>query len=476
MSMRRRATGALGALALLLAWSTPAAAATSYPNDYFYVTDGYQWALAGTAASINAPAAWCVGTGAGVLVADVDTGANFAHEDLAGKLQPGAAFLGGTKYPDAESTPTGTGQAAVTDDNFHGTMTTGIMVARTNNGRGMAAVAPDATALIVKVLDSKGEGYESDVANGIRWAADHGAKVINVSIGPNSIIAPGTVAATVTRSGIVDAVEYAYSQGAAVALAAGNEHISASDYLFLAQSNDALTVGALGPDDRLASYSNYAYGVSIYAPGGDAPQDQASPRNWIVSTSTQQGSYVYEIAQGTSFSTPQVAGALALLMGHGMTAAQAMAAVTGSAATSADGRKQLDVAAALGRAKTALCGAPSTAGTVVPNGFGGSAGRATPKPTPTRAPQTAASRTPPPTAVPSATPPDSAQAGGGQPFSTGGGDAGGAGHRGDLPPADTKPGGGSALPAVLVLGALVLLVIFGAPVGRRLARVLRPPR
>src|SRR5439155_14832904 len=108
-----------------------------------------QWYLTGATSAINAPSAWCRGTGAGVVVADVDTGADFGHQDLAGKLIAGAAFIGGG------GSQSGSGQAAVQDDEGHGTSTSGLIVANTNNGVGIASVAPDARVLVVKVLDSK---------------------------------------------------------------------------------------------------------------------------------------------------------------------------------------------------------------------------------------------------------------------------------------------------------------------------------
>ncbi|MDQ6748774.1 MAG: S8 family serine peptidase, partial [Candidatus Dormibacteraeota bacterium] len=175
----RRAVAVLVVLVATLATSVVAFA--DAPDDPGFAQ---QWALSGSAASIHAPQAWCSSTG-GVLVADVDTGADFGHADLAGKLVAGARFTSGRGD---ESQPDGVGQAAVQDDHGHGTMTTGIMVADTNNGVGIAGVAPSARALIVKVLvpDNKGSasGYGNDVAAGIAYAADYpGVRVINLSIG-----------------------------------------------------------------------------------------------------------------------------------------------------------------------------------------------------------------------------------------------------------------------------------------------------
>src|SRR5207302_3439387 len=142
--------------------------------------------------------------------------------------------------------------------------------ADTNNGQGIAAVAPDASALAVKVLHRTvtvtgqvtGSGCDNDVAAGIRYAAARGARVINLSIGSDI---PGLNLSTVSQ--IPQAVTDASNQGVAVALAAGNSGLPASDYAQV--DSVALVVGALGPDGSIAPYSNGGYGVNIYAPGGD---------------------------------------------------------------------------------------------------------------------------------------------------------------------------------------------------------------
>jgi subtilisin family serine protease len=476
MSKRFAVAAGLLAAGLALGVAIPAWAATSYPNDYFFVTGDDQWALTGTAASINAPAASCASTGAGIVAADVDTGANFSHPDLAGKLIAGAAFLGGTA-PDKDH-PTGTGQSAVQDDNGHGSMTTGIMVADTNNGQGIAAVAPDARALIVKVLDSNGRGYDSDIADGIEWAADHGAQVINLSIGPGDIAGTGVAPpGTAATSLIPGAIQYAYDHGVAVAVAAGNSGISTADYLTLRQQATAVTVGALGPADMVASYSNYGYGVSLYAPGGDAPPGTpASIHNLIVSTFVESGGADYGIGQGTSFAAPHAAGVLAQLMATGMSAHQAIGTIDARTATSADGFPQLDAAGALGRSKSALCGTPSTGGAIAPSGVVGPGGKPAPVPAATSRPappHSAAARTAVPVAgapAPSASASTSAPAPGVVKAPAG---------LGVLPRsrATTPPGSsGGGAPSPLLLAALVGVVVLGAPLGRSVIMRLRRPR
>jgi subtilisin family serine protease len=309
--------------------SPPALAGVSNPDDpYFTARD--QWGLTGSPSSINVPAAWCVGTGRGVLVADIDSGADFAHPDLAGKLVAGAAFLNGSGQP------SGTGVAAVTDDNGHGTMTTGLIVANTNNHVGIAAVAPDAKALIMKVLDAQGNGNDTDVAAAVQWAVDHGAKVINLSIGAD-------VPLTGDMSNMTSAVDYAYRHGAIVALAAGNNSLPLTDYQFSQIAEEALVVGALGPTGSVAYYSTSGVGVNVYAPGGDDTYG-TNAKGLILSTHTKEG---YAVAEGTSFAAPHAAGVLALLVGRGMTGPQARQRVLDTVDNSS-GEPKLDAARALG--------------------------------------------------------------------------------------------------------------------------------
>jgi subtilisin family serine protease len=278
------------------------------PNDPLF-TSGQQWGLNGSA-GISAPSAWPAATGGGVIVGDVDTGADFNNPDLAGKLIPGA------RLTSQDGTVTATGQAAVQDDNCsasnseygHGSMTTGIMVAATNNGRIMAGVAPDAMALVVKVLDSSGSGADVDVANGIIYAANHGARVINLSIGPT--------VPTITLSGDPSAVGKAIvevSNTSLVVVAAGNNGTPFADYP--GASDVALVVGAVGPAGEKGVYSTTG-GVNIWAPGGDDPTLGSMPSREIYSTvivSCDRNGYNY--AQGTSMAAPHVAGVAALLAG-----------------------------------------------------------------------------------------------------------------------------------------------------------------
>lgn len=425
----------VAAAALVLSVST-AAAATSAPNDPLF-TQGDQWALTGALASIDAPPAWCVSTGSGVLVADVDSGADFSQPDLAGKLVRGARFTDGS----------GQQSSGPVDDDFgHGTMTTGIIAADTDNGTLIAGVAPSARVLVVKVLDSSGGGQPADVAAGIEWSVDHGARVVNLSIGPE-------IPLTGTFSSINSAVDYAWQHGAVVAIAAGNSALPASSYPQIA--SESLIVGALGPDAQPASYSNTSLGVNIYAPGGDSTGGN-DVHHLIVSTALGGG---WAAEQGTSFAAPQVAGTLADLMARGESAAQARQRILNTAVTR-NGLPDLDTAAALGA--SGGCAAAAGTGGSGSSGHGGVAAG-----TPGAVLVTASASAAP--ASPTATP-----AGGVAGTSAGGGTGGSASGGITGQAARAAPaGGGIPLAAVLIAGASVLAL--AVALVRAGLRARRPP-
>lgn len=469
MSSKRRVVGsALAAAAgfTVLAATPALAAATSYPNDYFFAA-GDQWALTGVTASIQAPAAWCTSTGAGEVVAMVDTGADFGHPDLSGKLRLGAAFTGGGATTDTQ--PTATDQGSLQDVEGHGTVTTGVIVANTNNGEGIAAVAPDAQAMVMQVRGGDGSIYESDVALAMEYAADHGANVINVSIEPGQLKAGNTNVPDLT---IPFAAQYASQKGAAVVLAAGND--AASQAVYPNHSGIALVAGALGPSGEMAWYSNHGSDVSIYAPGGDAPKGSTlTVQNSVVSTDLRSSGYSYALAEGTSLSAPMVSGALALLMEHsGNNAQAAMRAITANA-VNRNGLPELDSAAALGVPDSQRCGTAPPPPSGPPPTLGHD-------PTPTQTSHTTSSttqitrtttthivtstgavQTQSTTSTSTDTATTSPAPGVAAP--SGGSDVGKGGRK--APPVITPPSSGGGVPAPLVIGGLVVLVAGGAPLG-----------
>ena len=239
------------------------AQAVDIPNDPDYSS---QWGLP----KIFAPLAWNVTHGsASTLIAITDTGIDGSHPDLGNKIVARANF---TTDPDI-------------DNNGHGSHVAGIAAADTNNGVGVAGTGYDTKLLSVKVLDSTGSGYYSWIANGITWAADNGAKVINLSLGGTS-----------SSLTLQNAVNYAVNKGVVVVAAAGNNGNSLKFYP--AAYTNVVSVAATDSNDHKASWSNYGTWVTMAAPG-------------VNIFSSYQGGYAY--LSGTSMATPFVSGVAALI-------------------------------------------------------------------------------------------------------------------------------------------------------------------
>ena len=243
-----------------------------------------------------------------MVVAVVDTGVQASHEDLTGSVLTGWDFT--------VSEPAGRA-GGTTDPRGHGTHVAGIIAAHRDNRLGGTGVAPGAKILPVRVLDTEGMGWASDIARGIVWAADHGADIINLSLGG----ADGAEFYT-------EAVRYARSRGAVVVAAAGNEAEYGNPVVYPAAVPEAIAVAAVDADGRRALFSSYGYWVDIAAPGTGilAPCPVGS------ATCPASGSG-YAQRSGTSMAAPHVAGAAALVLGSepGLTPAQVEATLMGTA-------------------------------------------------------------------------------------------------------------------------------------------------
>jgi serine protease len=285
---------------------------------------------------VRAEQAWDFTLGTGAVIAIVDSGIDLDHPDLAANVIPGNTFLScgaaGCGNGDWQSGPSGAGTG-----HPHGTHVAGIAAAATGNGIGIAGVAPGARLLAIRALDGSGSGAFEDIALGIRWAADHGAHVINLSLGA----LPGTQLFTFTGvvADVVAAIEYANSKGVVVVAAAGNEAVPLCD----TPGFDPGVVCVTATDSRelKAWYANAPLRldlVSVAAPGGAGLS--ASCYEDIVSTvppgtGTNTCGYpadrAYDEFAGTSMATPHVAGVVALLASMGCTGTQSIAVLTSTA-------------------------------------------------------------------------------------------------------------------------------------------------
>jgi subtilisin family serine protease len=404
----------VASLAVALLAAPAFAAIPSPPNDSYFAS---QWALK----IIRAPQAWTASTGAGITVAVVDTGVQFGIGDLPASKSAGAYDCRGYGGKTDPCPADGSG-----DGQGHGTWVASIIAAATNNGQGMAGVAPDARILAIKAIGGDGTGSVDDIAKGIRFAADQGAKVVNLSVGPDAFGKPfpkldcppttvgGCLSPPVNDSAslhkaLQPAVDYAQARGALVVVAAGNTDPGATPgpSLYLGM-NGVLIAGATGPHDEVASYSDTGSGPSfIWAPGGNGACSSGDTSNCVVLASMHGG---YQVSEGTSFAVPHVAGVAALLMATGSSSSTAANRIVSSADHVAAGAR-LNAAAALGASSASLPVAaqpPAAAPPVRPAPaavVAKPAEKATLKPvTPATAPSPAATPAPAPTPAPTPSP------------------------------------------------------------------------
>lgn len=245
------------------------------PNDPYY-TD--QWALG----KISAPSAWETTTGStGVKIAIVDTGINGLHEDLNGKVTAGYAFL------DAGQTRYGITANSDSDDFNHGTAVAGVAAVLTNNSVGMSGLDWNAELMPLKIFNASGLAYSSDIAEAIVYAANNGAKVINLSLG-----------SIYSSSVIEEAINYAYGKNCLIIASSGNENTSVS---YPAKYSNAIAVGATDQQDR-RTFSNYGPELDVVAPGEDI---------LIPIDSESHNEYAY--AEGTSLTAPYVSALASLI-------------------------------------------------------------------------------------------------------------------------------------------------------------------
>jgi subtilisin family serine protease len=212
----------------------PMAAEPARPNDPLW---GDSWSLS----KVRAPAAWRLTSGAAeTVVAVLDTGVDRTHADLQG------AFVEGWDAVNEDADPS--------DDHGHGTLVAGVIAARSNNGIGGVGACPRCSVMPVKVIAANGSGNSADIAEGITWAADHGARVINMSF-----VMSGR------DDGVAQAIQYARSKGILVVAAAGNS--GSADATFPANEPGVVGVTSTDPADTRYDWASFGSWVTLAAPG-----------------------------------------------------------------------------------------------------------------------------------------------------------------------------------------------------------------
>ena len=271
------------------------------PNDPLFP---YQWNLQ----AIQVPGAWAVSRGRGATVAVLDSGVAYENRgryrrapDLAGtRFVAGWDFVKNDAHPD--DVPPADGRRT------HGTQIAGIVAETPDNGIGGAGVAPDTSIMPIRVLGPDLSGAAMTIARGLRFAADHGANVANLSIA-------GLAGTRVLK----DAIDYAYSKGVTVVAAAGND--GRSQVSFPAAYPKVISVGAVGRDRSRASYSNYGGALDLVAPGGagEGVDTGYGPGDGVVAQTVKGGpsQFCYCFTASTSAAAAEVSGVAALLIGSG---------------------------------------------------------------------------------------------------------------------------------------------------------------
>jgi subtilisin family serine protease len=341
-----RGVGLRAVLAGVLVLAAAGMSAAGASDDQYFAQ---QWNLA----QIGAADAWATSTGKGILIGIVDSGIDATHPEFAGKIEAQADCVGGTCR-----------EGSARDRDGHGTVVAGIAAARTDNGAGVAGVAPDARLVVARVLGDDGTAVTEDINRAIQWVVDKGARVVNLSLGEPDLLIVSRLG-TPIRPGI----EYAWSRGAIPVLASGNYE---DDLNGRGSANygdlHALVVGSTDNRGRVPSYStslgNAMWG--LVAPGGSG----GGPGTDILAP-IPGGRYEWTV--GTSMATPHVSGALALLLAQGLgpTAAvdRLLATLDTSTSCGPGCRGRLDVKAAVAAAATTTV-APAGTAAPAPRGAG----------------------------------------------------------------------------------------------------------
>ena len=285
---------------------------------------------------IDVEGAWPVSTGADVVTAVIDTGVAYQDFKDFHRLEDldQTRFVNGYDFVNK--------RVEALDDQCHGSHVAGTIAQSTNNGKGVVGVAFGTKIMPVKVLSKTGAGSLADVADGIRFSADHGATVINMSLG-----------GPFPSMSLEEAVNHAYRKGTIVVCAAGNSNTPRKEYP--AGFDRAVSVSSVARDGSRAWYSNHGESISFAAPGGDTKR--FGPEGGVLQNTIAPGNHLksgYFFFQGTSMASPHAAGVAALVASTGVTNPKTIEWVLQKSATPVDAEPVEGFGAGILNAKDAV--------------------------------------------------------------------------------------------------------------------------